>query len=263
MSSFEDRLKYSHKNAFNTITINAYHSPQSTLYLTFAALLSAVIIGILLDKFASEAFCKILNDALLGRVKNMYLNALKSIVTPVVFFSILTCIAQSGSFSELGRIGGRLISSFIVMTTIAAVTGTGISLLLKPGSGVVLPSAVRVSAASSEALSFGDIIENIVDSNFLQPFLEMNMLQIIFLAFLCGAGLNMMGDSAKQLKDMCASLSRLLMIIIRLILRFMPLAAFCAILSAVLTTDLGLIISLAGIIGTSLTALMIFLGIRC
>ena len=53
------------------------------------------------------------------------------------------------------------------------------------------------------------------------------------------------------------------MIIIRIILRVMPFAAFCAILSAVLATDSGLLVSLAGIIGTSLIALIIFLGICC
>ena len=262
MASFEDRLKYSHKNAFNTITINAYRSPKSTLYMTFAALAAAAILGILLGKFAPESFCKALNEALLVRVKNMYLNALKSIVTPVVFFSILSCIAQSGSFSELGRIGGRLITLFIIMTTIAASLGVGISLLLKPGSGIVIPSA-EVSAAAVKAVSFGDIIMNIVASNFVQPFLNMNMLQIIFLAFLCGAGLNTMGDSAKHIKDMCVSLSRLFMIVIKIVLRAMPFAAFCSILSAVLATDSRLLVSLAGIIGTALAGLIIFLSISC
>ncbi|MBQ7217243.1 MAG: dicarboxylate/amino acid:cation symporter [Synergistaceae bacterium] len=262
MASFEDRLKYSHKNAFSTITINAYHSPKSTLYLTFAALAAAAILGILLGNFAPESFCKAMNEILLVRVKNMYLNALKSIVTPVVFFSILSCIAQSGSFSELGRIGGRLITLFVIITTIAAFTGVGVSLLLKPGSGVVIPSS-EVSVASVKAVSFGDIVMNIVPSNFVQPFLKMDMLQIIFLAFLCGAGLNIMGDSAKHLKDTCASLSRLFMIVIKIVLRAMPFAAFCSILSAVLATDSGLLVSLAGIIGTVLTGLIIFLAISC
>ena len=262
MASFEDRLKYSHKNAFNTITINAYRSPKSTLYMTFAALAAAAILGILLGKFAPESFCKILNEALLVRVKNMYLNALKSIVTPVVFFSILSCIAQSGSFSELGRIGSRLITLFIIMTTIAASLGVGVSLLLKPGSGIVIPSA-EVSAASVHAVSFGYIVMNIVPSNFVQPFLKMDMLQIIFLAFLCGAGLNIMGDSAKHIKDMCVSLSRLFMIVIKIVLRAMPFAAFCSILSAVLATDSRLLVSLAGIIGTALAGLIIFLSISC
>ena len=262
MASFEDRLKYSHKNAFSTITINAYHSPKSTLYLTFAALAAAAILGILLGNFAPESFCKAMNEILLVRVKNMYLNALKSIVTPVVFFSILSCIAQSGSFSELGRIGGRLITLFVIITTIAAFTGVGVSLLLKPGSGVVIPSS-EVSVASVKAVSFGDIVMNIVPSNFVQPFLKMDMLQIIFLAFLCGAGLNIMGDSAKHIKDMCVSLSRLFMIVIKIVLRAMPFAAFCSILSAVLATDSRLLVSLAGIIGTALAGLIIFLSISC
>ena len=53
------------------------------------------------------------------------------------------------------------------------------------------------------------------------------------------------------------------MIVIKIVLRAMPFAAFCAILSAVLATDGGLLLSLAGIIGTALIGLMIFLGISC
>ena len=263
MASFEDRLKYSRKKSFNTLTINAYHSPKSTLYITFAALIAAVVLGILFAKFAPESFCTALNDSLLVRVKTMYLNALKSIVTSVVFFSILSCIAQSGSFSELGRIGGKLITSFIVMTTIAALTGTGISLLLKPGSGIVISSAANVSVAPAEAVSFGDIIMNIVPSNFDMPFLKMDMLQIMFLAAICGAGLNMMDDSAKQLKDIFASMNRLFMNVLKIIIRFMPIAAFCSILSAVMTTEAKLMLSLAGIIAVSFIGLSLFCVLCC
>ena len=67
-----------------------------------------------------------LNEQLLVRVKTMYMNALKMVVAPVVFFSIVSCIVQFSDLSSLGRIGGKIIGLYLFTTVLAVFTGVGV-----------------------------------------------------------------------------------------------------------------------------------------
>ena len=84
LHSFEDRLRYSHTRGFNTITVIAVRSNKAAFWWTVTALISAVIIGTLMKSFASESLCSEVNDIILVRVKTMYLNAVKALVTPQI-----------------------------------------------------------------------------------------------------------------------------------------------------------------------------------
>ena len=72
------------------------------LYLTLGAMLLAVILGIIFKLSLSASAQNMLNEYLLTPVKVMFLNALKMIVGPVVFFSIVTCLSQFDSIQDLG-----------------------------------------------------------------------------------------------------------------------------------------------------------------
>lgn len=64
----------------------------------------------------------------------MFMNALKMIVTPVVFFSIVSCIGQFGNLSEIGKIGGKIISFYMMTTFIATGIGIGAYFLFQLGN---------------------------------------------------------------------------------------------------------------------------------
>ncbi|MBQ7221496.1 MAG: cation:dicarboxylase symporter family transporter [Synergistaceae bacterium] len=225
LQSFRDKLSYSHSSGYNTISVKASRSPHASLYMTFTALISAVILGLLMKNSAPESLCTLLNASLFVPVRTMYMNALKALVAPVVFFSMLTCMTQFSSFAELGRIGGRLLASFLSMTVTATLLGAGAFYVLQPGEWAVLASSGE-AASSPQAISAAESIVNIVPSNFVRPFLEMNMLQIIFLAFILGVGLGMIGGAADPLKVFFDSCLKLFMAVIKIIINLIPLAAF-------------------------------------
>ena len=156
----------------------------------------------------------------------MYMNALKFAVTPLVFFSIVNCLTQFASLSEVGRIGGRIMLSFLTMTFIAASLGAGIFFMFRSGSSISFSAS---SAVIPSAVSQSDMITGIIPSNFVRPFLEMNLVQVIFLAFMCGAAALTLGDYAKPLTELFDSCSRLFMAMIRMIIRLIPFAVLCSI----------------------------------
>ena len=69
-------------------------------------------------------------------------------------------------------------------------------------------------------------------------------MQLIFLSFLFGIGFSIAGESAKPMREFLEASNQLFMAIVKVIMKFVPLAAFCSLLSALLTTDMSLIISL-------------------
>ena len=148
---------------------------------------------------------KSLNSLVLVPVKTMYMNALKMIVAPVVFFSIISCIVQFSDLSALGRIGGKIILMYLLTTIIAVWVGVETFDLIKPGDASLAKSLIAdASAITSKTVnvSIKDTIVGIVPSDIINPFLNLNMLQIIFMAVLCGIATGLLGKYSDMLRDL-------------------------------------------------------------
>ncbi|MBQ7215951.1 MAG: dicarboxylate/amino acid:cation symporter [Synergistaceae bacterium] len=260
--SFEDRLKYSHKKGFNTITVSAVISPRASFYWLMTALVSAIAASILLKAFTPESFYLPLNTTILVPAKMMFMNAVKTVVTPLIFCSIVTCLAQFKSFSEIGRVGAKITALFVFRMFLVAALGAGIFLLFQPGGGVNL-SETSGAVVDVPSVPQGNFIADIVPSNLLRPFLEMNMMQLIFLSFLFGIGFSITGESAKPVREFLEASNRLFMAIVKLIMKFIPLAAFCSLLSALLTTDMRVIVSLGGFLAADVFGLACISVLSC
>ena len=261
--SFEDKLKYEHKRGRSIITVTAVKSPMAKLYMTLSALLAAVILGLLLKNFAPESFCTALNNIFLLRFRTMYMNALKICVTPLVFLSIIVCVTQFGSLSEMGRTGVRILGSFMTMTFLSASIGAGVFFLFRPGAGVHIAAQGAAAVADTASVLEGDFITDIVPSNILLPFLNMNMIQVIFLAIFLGAAMNMIGDAAKILRDFFESLNKLFMAAVKILISMIPAIAFCSILSTLLASDTGILASLVWFCAAVIVGLFLVMCLTC
>ena len=265
LKSFVDDLKYRHRAGMNTVRISVLKSKRAMLYKTLGAMLLAVVLGVLLKSFAPENFYLPLNDNFLVPVKTMFMNALKMIVAPVVFFSIVSCIGQFSDLSEMGKIGGKTIAFYLFTTVIATALGAGVYYLFQPGTfGSFIPESVSASVTAQEVdISIKDMIINIVPTNFVKPFLEADMLQLIFLAVLCGVAVGMIGKYSRMLSDLFTAFNELFLKITVLIIQFMPLAAFCSILSMILKTGTDALISVLGILGVFIVAIALMMMVYC
>ena len=265
LKSFVDDLKYRYRAGMNTVRISVIKSKKAMLYKTLGAMVLAVILGILFKNFMPEAVYLPINDHILVPIKTMFMNALKMIVAPVVFFSIVSCIGQFSDLSEMGKIGGKTIALYLFTTLIATLVGTGAFFLLH--SFAIDASVFAVSGTSAAAqtiqVSIQDMIVNIVPDNFFKPFLEAEMMQLIFLAVLCGVAVGMIGKYSRMLSDLFTACNELFLKITTLIIKFMPLAAFCSILSMILKTGTDVLVSILGILVIFIVAIVSMMGIYC
>ena len=111
-----------------------------------------------------------------------------------------------------------------------------------------------LAALEATALSLRDFLVGIVPSNFLQPFLDSNMLQLMFLGVLCGIAVGEIGDYSKPLRDFIEACYELFMKMTGIFTRFIPIAVLCSIWSLMLTTGTDLLLSLLGVLA------IVFLG---
>ena len=265
LKSFVDDLKYRCRAGMNTVRISVVRSKRAMLYRTLGAMVLAILLGFLVKGLMPENLYLPVNDNLLVPIKTMYMNALKMIVAPVVFFSIVSCIGQFSDLSEMGKIGGKTIALYGFTTVIATLLGTGVFYLFRPGK--VGSLAVEAGDASMQAqsvdISLKDMIVNIVPDNFFRPFLEAEMMQLIFLAVLCGIAVGMIGKYSRMLSDLFTACNELFLKITSLIIKFMPVAVFCSFLSMILKMGTEALISILGILGTFAAAIVLMMAVYC
>ena len=281
INSYGNRLKYAHKNGTNKVRILTGQSERSVLKQTVIALVLGVVVGLLLSLLAPASVNNALDVYLLTPVKTVFMNALKIIIAPVVFFSIVSCISQFKNLAELGRIGLKVTGMYLLTTVIAVVMAITLFKVIDPScAGLNLDDAAAQAAVETVTEATGDtdqpsstiggiaksLLDTIVDivpSNFLSPFVESNTLQLIFLAVLCGIAVGMIGEYTSVLKDFFEACNALFLTITTMIARFIPIAVFCSIALMMMTTGFSSLLSVLGMAGTQILGICIMIVIYC
>ncbi len=266
MRAMAENIRYRYIHGINRISIRVARVKRAFLFQTLGAMALAIVTGLLLASFAPSAFNTGLDTYVLVPVKTVYMNALKMVVAPVVFFSIISCIVKFTDVSELGRVGGRVLSLYLFTTFVAVSVGIGAFFLFRPGSR--LPSADAILSAQEITsktmdVSIKDLIVGIVPSDFVQPFVESNMLQLIFLAVICGIAAGAIGQRSETVKTMFEALNDLFLKVTTIIIRFMPFAIFSSICSMMINMGIGTVLSLLGIFATFVFGLFCMMTVYC
>ena len=185
------------------------------------------------------------------------------VIAPVVFFSIISCVVQFTDLSEMGRIGGKVLAYYLLTTMTAMAVGLGAFHLFQPGGAVEMGQLADTSSITSQTMNVSilDTIVGIVPPNFIRPFLESGMLQLIFMAVLFGIAVGMIGKYSEMLRSFFEACNELFLKVTTLIIKVMPVAIFCSITSTILKTGLETLVSVLTIFETYLFALACMIGV--
>ena len=156
----------------------------------------------------------------------IFLNLIKWIVCPLVFFSIMSGIVSLRDVKKIGAIGGSTVLYYLCTTAFAVAIGLLFANLLK-GVFPVLSTAELSYTPSSSGVNFMDTLVGIFPSNFIKPFVEANMLQIIVSSLIIGFALILIGHRFNmefRAVDVCNDICMKAM---ELILKLSPVGVFC------------------------------------
>lgn len=197
-----------------------------------------------------------------------FIHAVKLLVGPIIFLTVVTGIVGMGSLKQLGTIGTKSFIYFEVLSTLALIVGLGFGHLFHPGSGMNLsvqqmdPGLVAkyVSGSQTSASSFKSILLSAIPHNPITPFIEGNTLQILFIAICCGFILFYFGGK-KQEKIMgkLKWLQHYAFKILSILMLFSPVAAFAAMSFMIGEFGLEVIWHMLGLVITMFIACVFFI----
>lgn len=132
-------------------------------------------------------------------IGDLFVKAIKMLVVPLIFFSLVSGVAAIGDVRRLGRVGGRAMLLFIITAQIAVWLGMGMGLLFQPGSGIDISGIERGAIPEPAATGFTDMILSMVPESPVQVMADVQVLPLIVFALLIGIGVLMAKDEAKPI----------------------------------------------------------------
>ncbi len=191
--------------------------------LTFQVLV-AISLGVLLGLFAPGT------AKAMKPVGDTFINLVKMIITPVIFLTIVLGIANMSDLRKVGRVGGKALLYFEIVTTFALAIGLIIVNVTKPGAGLDVSSLAKGDiskyAEAGKGLTFVDFVTHIIPSSVVGAFANGEVIQVVFFAVLFGVSLAYLGEKGRPLTEMLDRLSLVFFRIVALVMKVAPIGAF-------------------------------------
>ena len=161
-------------------------------------------------------------------IGTIYINLLKCLVVPVVIFSIADGVINLKDLRRVGSVGVKTFIYYMLTTAIAIVIGLVVVNIFK-GFFPALDNAALESLeyAAKESPSVMDVIVNIFPSNFLQPMVSTDMLPVIVIALLIGAGVLAAGAEGSMVGRAIKSVNAVVLKIMMMVIKITPIGVFC------------------------------------
>ncbi len=188
----------------------------------------AIVLGVLLGHFMPEYGVKMkpLGDG--------FIKLIKMIIAPIIFCTVVVGIAGMENLKKVGRVGGKALLYFEVVTTLALIIGLIVVNTLQPGTGMHVDPATLDAGAVSKYAKAGqtqsvvDFILGVIPNSVVGAFAEGNILQVLMFSVLFAFALSMMGERSRRIVAGIELLSHAMFGIIGFIMRLAPIGAFGA-----------------------------------
>ncbi|MEH7452822.1 glutamate/aspartate:proton symporter GltP [Gottfriedia acidiceleris] len=196
-----------------------------------------IVIGLILGIAVGAAFYGNPNiEGYLKPIGDIFIRLIKMIVIPIVVSSLIVGVAGVGNMKKLGKLGGKTILYFEIITTIAILVGLLAANIFHPGSGVDMSSLQKTDIGSyiqttetTKSHGFAETFVNIVPPNIISAMTEGNMLAIIFFSVLFGLGVAAIGEKGKPVLKFFEGTAEAMFYVTNLIMKFAPFGVFALI----------------------------------
>ncbi|MEE1073468.1 MAG: dicarboxylate/amino acid:cation symporter [Cellulosilyticum sp.] len=228
------------------------------------ALISGITFGLLLSCIDSTLIKQtILIDGILKLLGTGFLNAIKLLVAPLVFVSIVYATSSLKEIKQIGRIGLKTLIFYITTTALAIILSLIMANIINPGKGVHIDIVTTTTDAvtTSTSTNLIDTLLNMIPTNIFVAFSEGNVLGIIFFAILLGISMTLIGEKAKPLVDLFEICNDVLLQVISLIMNFAPFGIFALLASNFATFGFTALIPLLKYVLGTIFTLCLHLGL--
>jgi aerobic C4-dicarboxylate transport protein len=219
------------------------------------AIILGVIVGLYFKGFAPTA----------QMISLIFIKLITLLIPFIIFFTIVLGIANMSDMKKVGRVGGKALLYFELVTTLALIIGVAVANIIKPGANFI-NNHVKVDAAklatyekAASEMKWGDFITHIIPGNVFKAFTEGDILQILFFAILFGFGLSRMGEAGQSVISLFDKLSKVFFNIMKIVMKVAPIGAFGGMAYTISTYGLATLKPLALLMGSVYLTMFLFI----
>src|SRR5438128_5121568 len=193
-----------------------------------------------------------------------FIKLIKMVIGPIIFCTVVAGIAGMGDMKKVGRVGGKALLYFEVVSTLSLVIGLAAGHLLRPGAGFNLdPSKIDTSALSGYATkaheqSTVEFLMHIIPNTVVDAFATGDVLQVLLISVLFGASLAAFGERGKPLVEFIGGIANTFFGMVHIIMKVAAIGAFGAIAYTIGTYGVGSVLPLLKLIGAFYLTLVLF-----
>lgn len=191
-----------------------------------AQVLFAVLLGVLVG---------VLNPPLGKALKplgDQFINLVKMVIGPIIFLTIVHGIASMADLKKLGRVGGKALLYFEVVSTLALAIGLVVVNITKPGETLDITTLAKGDVSkyvvAGEQMGLLDFVTHIIPANIVDAFAKGELLPIVFFAVLFGVALTGAGDAGRDVTDFLYKIQKVFFRIVHIVMKVAPIGAFGA-----------------------------------
>ena len=163
-----------------------------------------------------------------------FIRLITMIITLIIFCTVVSGIASMQDMKKVGRVGGKALLYFEIVSTLALLIGLVVGNLVHPGSGFNVSTAnldakaVAEYAGQAKAQNITDFLLHIIPTTVIDAFAKGDILQVVFVAILFGLALSTLGERGKPLVTLLDSLTKAVFAVVNMLMRLAPIGAFGA-----------------------------------
>lgn len=163
-----------------------------------------------------------------------FIRLISMVITLIIFCTVVSGIAGMQDMRKIGRVGGKALLYFEIISTLALVVGLLVGNIVQTGRGFNADPAtldaheVAAYAGQAKAQSLSDFLMHIIPNTVVDAFAKGDILEVLFVALLFGFALSALGPRGKPLLDLVDALTLAVFKVVGILMRFAPLGAFGA-----------------------------------
>ena len=216
----------------------------------YVQVLFAIFCGVMLGIYlpADAVAMKPLGDG--------FIKLIKMIIAPVIFCTVVSGIAGMQDVKKIGRVGGKALLYFEIVSTFALVIGLLVANTIQPGAGfnadphTLDTKAIAQYTDKTKSLTTVDFLLNIIPNTVFDAFAKGDILQVLLVAVLFGFALSLLGERGRPVHKLIDEVSHAFFGMVNIIMKAAPLGAFGAMSFTIGKYGIASLLPLAKLMGS-------------
>lgn len=219
------------------------------LKILYVQVLIGIVLGVLVGLFYPET------GTSLKPLAEIFIKAIKMLIAPIIFCTVVSGIASMGDLKRVGRVGLKALIYFEVLTTLALIIGLLVANIAEPGAGMhdhaSAQEKAKISTFTEKAHDSSTVtfLMNIVPKTFVGAFTDESVLPALFLAVLVSIAMCQIQDRGQIVLELLHAVGEVFFKLVAMITKVAPIAAFGAMAFTVGSEGPGTLVKLAKVLG--------------